>query len=300
MSDSPQAPAATVREFFFESPDGHRLAGRLFSSLSPKMAILVSSGTAYPQGFYDRFARFVAAKGAVVLTYDYRGIAGSNHGPLKGSPIEYTDWAKDQAAALDALKAKAPDLPVFHVGHSVGGNFIGFMPNQADIRRHAFVSVGSGHWMHHLRRYNPLELFFWFGFGPVHLIRHGYIKQGKLWSGTDLPPRVFRTWRRWCMKPDYFLGELKAGHLGPHQYDKVTAPIQSWLFTDDPIATAKSAPVLMSAYPNAPRTFVTRTPADYGRKAIGHDGAFRKGMEPLWQEIWDWFEQDLSTDAVTA
>ena len=294
---NPSADPIAVRELPIMTPDGYRLAGRLFEGASPRMAVMVSSGTAYPQGFYDRLARYMAAQGATVLTFDYRGIAASSSGNLKGSPIEYTDWAKDQAAALDALKAEAPGLPVFHVGHSVGGSFIGFMPNHADITRHAFVSVGSGYWPHHLRHYNPMELFFWFGFGPAHILRHGYIKQGKLWTGTDLPPRVFATWRRWCMKPNYYLGELHSGKLGPHQFDQVTAPIHSWLFSDDPIATAKSAPVLMSVYTKAPQTSTTRTPADYGRKSIGHDGAFRKGMEPLWAEILTWFEQALPAKA---
>lgn len=265
------------------------------------MAILVSSGTAYPMGFYERFARHLASRGAMVLIYDYRGIAASAPVSLKSSAIEYTDWGRfDQPAALEALKAEADGLPLYHVGHSVGGGFIGLMSNHADIRRHAFVSVGSGYWPHHHRRYNPLELFFWFGFGPVHLLRHGYIKQGKLWTGTNLPPKVYKTWRRWCMKRDYFLGEMRSGQLGPHTYDQVIAPIHAWLFTDDPIATSKSAPILMGAYPNAPQVSVMRSPEHYGRKAIGHDGAFRKGMEPLWDEILQVFDQDLSDHSPAA
>jgi len=40
-----------------------------------------------------------------------------------------------------------------------------------------------------------------------------------------------------------------------------------------------------------------KSPADYGRPRIGHEGAVRKGMEPLWQEILDWFEQGVSAKA---
>jgi predicted alpha/beta hydrolase len=29
-------------------------------------------------------------------------------------------------------------------------------------------------------------------------------------------------------------------------------------------------------------------PADFGLKRIGHEGAFRKGMEPLWDRMADW------------
>lgn len=283
-----------VSDIRFRAPDGMELAGRLYRPDRPRMAILVSSGTAYPLGFYERIARYLAQRGAVVLTYDFRGIGQSAPDTLKNSPIDYPQWGqRDQPAALETLKAEVPDLPLFHIGHSIGGSLAGFMPNHADIHAHAFVSVGSGYWPHHLRHYNPTELFFWFGLGPLHMLRYGYIRQGRLWTGTDLPPRVFRTWRRWCMTRDFFGTDLRAGKLEPQFYQDVTAPIRSWVFSDDPIATPRAARVVLDAYPNASHQMIHRTPSDYGRTRIGHDGAFRKGMEPLWQEILDGFEQTL-------
>ena len=44
----------------------------------------------------------------------------------------------------------------------------------------------------------------------------------------------------------------------------------------------------MRVYPNAPREVLVRAPADYGVGRIGHEGAFRQGMEPLWDEMFDW------------
>lgn len=279
----------------FKATDGYTLAGRLFKSASPRMAVLISSGTGYPMTFYERMARYLASRQAVVLIYDFRGIAASAPDHLKGSCIDYPQWGQlDMPAALDALKAAAPDLPVFHVGHSIGGSFAGFMSNHTDIRRHAFVCVGSGFWQHHLRHYNPSELFFWLGFGPLHLLKHGYIKQGKLWTGASLPRKVFTTWRRWCFKSGFFNSEVASGKLEPQFFSQVTSPIRSWLFTDDPIATPRASKTVLEAYSNAPNEVVIRSPADYDRPRIGHEGAFRKGMEPLWQEILDWFEQDLS------
>lgn len=282
------------RDIRFNAADGYELAGRLNIAPSPHMAVLVSSGTGYPKGFYDRLAKYMAERGAVVLTYDYRGIGDSAPDNLKGSQIDYPDWGRlDQTAALERLKREAPTLPVYHVAHSIGGSFVGFMSNHAEIKRHAFLSVGSGYWPHHLRSYNPVELFFWFGFGPVHLLQHGYIKQGKLWPGNSLPRKVFTTWRRWCMKPGFFNKELQSGRLEPQHYADVTTPIRSWLFTDDPIATPRAARTIAAALPNAPIDTVLKSPADYGRQRIGHEGSLRKGMEPLWQEILDWFDEEL-------
>ena len=284
-----------ARDIHFDAADGYRLSGRLFSGPTPHMAVLVSSGTGYPMGFYERIARFMAERGAIVLTYDFRGIAASAPETLKGSDIDYPQWGQlDMPAALDALKAAAPDLKVFHIGHSIGGSFAGFMHNHADIQKHAFVSVGSGYWPHHLRQYNATELFFWLGLGPIMLMTKGYIAQGKMWTGASLPRKVFTTWRRWCFKPDFYNGELKSGKLEPQYFSQLKSPIRSWLFTDDPIATPRAAQTVLAAYSTAPSETVLKQPSDYNRPRIGHEGAFRKGMEPLWQEIHDWFAQDLS------
>ena len=136
-----------VRDFTVPAADGYPLSMRLISAERPTVAVLVSSGTGFPKGFYGRFARHLAGRGAAVLTYDFRGIAGSRPEDLATMEMDYPDWGRlDMPAALGALIEAAPGLPVVHVGHSVGGHFLGFMPNQHRIARHAFVSVGSGWW----------------------------------------------------------------------------------------------------------------------------------------------------------
>lgn len=283
-----------VEDRIVKALDGWPLEATLFRPDAPRMAVLVSAGTGFPRGFYARFARWMAARGAVVLTYDYRGIAGSRPEDLAAMEMDYPDWGRlDMPAALKALKAAAPGLPIFHVGHSVGGHFVGFMPNQDLIGKHAFISVGTGWWGGHHRTYNPVELFFWFGLGPSHIRRHGHVKSGGWWRGADLPRGVFETWRRWCLKPAYFLDELADGRLEPQHFAQVRAPIRSWIFPDDPIATPGTAARLLEAYPNAIGDIVVRTPSDFGVKRIGHEGAFRRGMEPLWEEILDWFDDGL-------
>lgn len=287
-----------VEDRIIKASDGWPLEATLFRPTDARLAVLVSAGTGFPRGFYGRFARWMAERGAVVLTYDYRGIGGSRPDDLAAMQMDYPDWGRlDMPAALKALKVAALGLPVFHVGHSVGGHFVGFMPNQSGFEKHAFVSVGTGWWGGHHRTYNPFELCFWLGLGPSEIRKHGYVPSGKLWRGTDLPRGVFETWKRWCLRPDYFLKELADGALDPQQFDKVIAPIRSWIFSDDPIATPGTGARLLTAYPAAPVEILSRRPHDYGVKRIGHEGAFRKGMEPLWEEILQWFDEDLSAEA---
>ncbi len=281
-------PKPSAQDFIQPAADGWPLSMRLISVPEPVVAVLVSSATGYPKGFYERFARHLAGRGAAVLTYDYRGIAGSRPDDLAAMRMDYADWGRlDMPAALDALIKAAPGLPVTHVGHSVGGHFLGFMPNQDRITRHAFLSVGSGYWLGHSWPDNLIELFFWRVLGPLSLARHGYVKSGRLWTGTDLPRGVFETWRRWCLKPAYFRQELQS-ILRPNHFDAVTAPIRSWIFSDDPVANQITGPELLRVYPHAPAQVVLRDPSDYGAARIGHDGAFRRGREPLWDEVFDW------------
>lgn len=275
------------RTVSFEAADGWRLEGDLFEGTDPKAAILISAGTGFPRQFYKNLARYLADKGAVVLAFDYRGIGGSVDGDAATSGIDYPDWALDQSAAIDTLSDLSRGMPLTHVAHSVGGHFLGLIPSHAKIAKHAFVSVGTGYvGGHHLSNI-PMELYFWWGMGAYSLLRYGSIQPVGGWKGEALPPKLFRTWRRWSHKRDYFKSEL-SGPLSSNHFDQVTTPIRSWLFADDPIATPRTSASLLSCYPNAPTETVFRDPSDYGLKRIGHEGAFRPGREKLWDEIWEW------------
>lgn len=281
----------------FAASDGYELEADVYSSPNPNVAILISAGTGFPRHFYRNIANYLAGRGAIVLTYDYRGIGGSVGKDAAFSQIEYSDWGRfDAAAALEALQTAAPDLPLTHLGHSVGGHFIGLMPNHAKITRHAFVSVGTGYLGGHHLRNIPAELYFWWGIGTYSLLRYGYIKAVGGWQGEPLPPKLFRTWRRWSHRRRYFEPDLKTA-LQPQHYAKVTAPIRSWIFTDDPIATPTSAADLLKCYPAAPHEVVINTPSEVGVARIGHEGAFRKGREILWADIWNWLTSDPQINA---
>lgn len=280
----------------FQAMDGWPLKGDLYRCPQPTYAVLISAGTGFPRRFYRHMASHLAQKGAVVLTYDYRGIGDSRNGPVAGSDIDLPDWGRyDMPAAVEALTQAAPGLPVTHVAHSVGGHFLGLMPNHHKITRNAFIAVSTGYIGHHAPHYRPMEAYFWWGLGTYSLMRHGCLKPVGGWRGEALPPKVFKTWRRWSHRRTYFQTDLET-MLAPQHYDKVRSPIHSWLFTDDPIATRKASQILLQTYPNAPRNGTVKSPADLGVKRIGHEGAFKPGRERLWDEVHDWLsDADVSS-----
>ncbi|MGR3712474.1 MAG: alpha/beta hydrolase family protein [Shimia sp.] len=296
MLDQVKDSDVTCEDVTFAAEDGWELAGSLYMGPAPKMAILISAGTGFPRRFYRHAAAWFAAQGAVVLTFDFRGIGDSGATNLATNGIDYPDWGQlDMTAALDRLEAAAPGVPLVTLGHSIGGQFVGFMQNHAKITRNAFVSVGSGHWgVHHLARI-PLELFFWWGFGALELARFGQVRSGGLWGGEALPPGVFTTWRRWSGRRKYLLPDLASGRYA-HHFDDRHAPICAWVFPDDGIATPTSCSDTLGHYSDAEKHLVVRKPAELGVKRIGHEGAFRKGRERLWEELWAWMTDGTLPD----
>ncbi|MCJ8310320.1 MAG: alpha/beta fold hydrolase [Hyphomicrobiales bacterium] len=273
----------------FDTADGWRIEASLFAAQDPQCAIILSVGTGFPRHFYEPAARYLAARGAVVLTYDYRGMGGSVGDPAAFAQIAYSDWGRfDTPAAITEMSNRYPDLPLYHLAHSVGGHFLGLIDNHARISKHAFISVGTGYFGGHHKSYLLREFYFWWGLGSYSLWRHGAVERVGGWQGEPLPPKLFRTWRRWSHRKAYFQPDLKT-ELAPEHYQNVTSPIASWIFTDDPIATETAAGDILACYPNAPKQLILKAPQDYGVKRIGHEGAFRKGREALWGEIWDWF-----------
>jgi len=276
-------------EIRFDARDGYSLSGRAIMPDRPRGAVLISSGTGFPKGFYRRIALAGAERGYACLLYDYRGIAGSAPAQMRGFSADIVDWGRlDFPAALDRAAALAPDRPLFTLGHSVGGHLVGLADNAGRARAHAFVCCGSGHWGRHLAHYKPRALVFWFVYGPACLALKGYIPSGGIWGGTALPRDVFLQWRRWASLPGYLGDDLEA--IGTQYFSDLSAPIRSYLFSDDPIATKGAAQDILDIYAAAPSEIVQLTPEDVGLKQVDHAGAFRRGGEAFWPMPFDWFD----------
>ena len=277
----------------FPARDGYSLAGHVCAPRSPKAAVLISSGTGFPKEYYRRLARAGAERGFACLSYDYRGTAGSAPDDMAQCGFTIMDWARqDFPAALDRAEALAPDRPVFTLGHSVGGHLLGFADNALKPAAHAFICSGAGYWGAHDWRYRPVALSFWLVIGPLLLARRGYIASGGPWRGCALPAGVFKEWRRWAFKPRYFGDEFD--QLGPHHFDDLRAPIQSYGFTDDTLASDRSQRDLLALYSAADKTLIRLEPAEAGAEKVGHDGAFRASASDFHPRPFEWFEQFLS------
>jgi predicted alpha/beta hydrolase len=101
--------------------DGFPLAVRHFPAEGGAWAtMLIAGAMAVRQDFYAPIARFFAANGIHVLTFDYRGMGASRPAKLRGFEASVTDWAqKDMNAMLAEARKPAPHLPLLLLGHSL-------------------------------------------------------------------------------------------------------------------------------------------------------------------------------------
>ncbi len=282
-------------EFQLPARDGYLLSAKVFLPEAPKAAVLISSGTGFPKELYARFAQYGASRGYAALIYDYRGIAGSAPEDMAGFEANILDWGRlDFAAALDAAADFAPGKPLVTLGHSVGGHLLGLADNIDRASAHSFITAGTGFYGAHHWSYTPNALFFWWLYGPACLALKSYIPGGGLWGGTALPRGVFTQWRKWSQKPEYFAAFYD--EIGAHAYDRITAPIKSWSFTDDRLCTQRSAEDLLKSYSAAPHEHVRLAPEDVAAKSIDHHGAFSRSAKGFWEKPFNWFDAVLARD----
>ncbi len=274
-----------------EASDGRALGGLLFAPLVARGALCINGATGFRREFYLKFAAYCAARGYYTLVYDYRGMGVSARAPLESESARMSEWGRlDMPGALEALARRYPQLPLVTLGHSVGGQLIGCMPNQARARAHVMIATSTGYWRRQRVPFRYQALLFWKVYGPLMLQRRGYVPRGVLWGGEPLPPGVFLQWRRWCLSPAGF-GSALDEDLSDAGFAAVRAPLLSWGFTDDPIATPDAVDALLQSYANASIERRWTSPGEAGVRAIGHHGFFsERHRDVLWRAALDWID----------
>jgi predicted alpha/beta hydrolase len=270
-------------------PDGIALVFRTFrGSGAPKAAVIVPSAMGVAQKFYTQFAQWLAGQGYHVTTFDYRGIGCSAPRSLRGYAMNIFDWARqDCAAIIDRVKAQSPDLPLYWIGHSLGGQLLGLIPNRDRIDRIVTVVTGTGYWLENTWRTKSVVWWLWYVVTPLALRLAGYFPGKRLRKVGDLPHGVMAQWRRWCLNREYVVGA--EGEQVREAYASVRTPMLSLSFTDDELMSARGIKSLHGLYVNAPVEYRRIAPPEVGVKRIGHFGFFRPQFEQtLWPLVAQW------------
>ncbi len=268
--------------------DGITLAGTLYSPRNRGAlgTVIINSATAVPQVFYRRYAEYLAAAGARVLTYDYRGIGGSRPDSLHGFAATLTDWAeRDARAAFRFVKTTFGSEPFAFVGHSFGGQLIALIDDVQAAEASVLVGAQLGYWGNWPAAERARFALYWYGLVPAITRVWGYLP-GKTGLGVDLPAGVALEWARWCRHPDYLFGYRADARQRIARFDR---PTLLYAFADDTYAPADAVHAFVRMGQNPNLELRRLRPAQLGARAVGHFGFFRpRFAATLWHESKDY------------
>lgn len=274
----------------FPALDGYSLGATHFvppGSGPFSRVVLVSSGYGIPATLYARFARFLAAEGIPVLTYDYRGIGASRPPNLRGFEAVAEDWSEfDCGGAVAFLRSRYPDAELVGIAHSFGTLLVAGAPNIAEISRFVFVCAHTGYFRDYLPKYQFPMAVFWHFVMPAITRLVGYFPGRFLRLGADLPAGVALQWaarRHPHLRPEATATDVGRARSMIGRYQDVTGSALAIGFSDDAFATEAGTRRLLSGFPALHTQSLRIAPRDVGLVRIGHFGFFRRSAE---QALW--------------
>ena len=269
--------------------EGALLRGRLVRPKgTPRAAVVLHGATGAPARYYRGFAEWAATeRDMAVLTYDYRDFGASLRRPMRGSWASLADWGRhDQNAALATLARMYPDTPLWVLGHSVGGLWLGWHEAMGRVSRAITIGSGLTHVSDHPWRYQWKARVFWSP--PVRVLARtaGYLPGKLVGLGADLPRGVYEDWRRWCTTRGWHLSDVGRSLPLPDPA-RVTARLRMIAVADDDLVPPEAVWRARALYPEAMKEQKVLRPADFGLASIGHIPPFQHRNAVLWPAILD-------------
>lgn len=260
------------------------------SANTKKKVLIINSATAVSQELYRNYALFMAKMGFEVITFDYRGIAGSRPKQLRGFQASFTEWGeKDVSAVLNYAKKNYPDCSILVLGHSIGGTLIGMTSYASKID--GIINIGAQtayfkDWGRSARRLYAM----WHVLFPGLTKVIGYFPGKRLGLLEDIPKGVVDQWHARRKNPD-MVAQLGENGIQVY-YNQFKGKLLTLVIADDPIGTLPAILRIHDIFTNADKVLETVHPRDIGVTKIGHFGFFsRKFKTSLWEKTAVWFDE---------
>jgi predicted alpha/beta hydrolase len=256
----------------FHQPDG-----------VPRAAVLIVPAMGVSQKFYTPLATWLAEHQCLAATFDYVGVGRSRVGNLAGLDVNILDWARfDCDAMVTELRRLAPNCDLYWVGHSLGGQLLGLLPDSARLAKAITIACGSGYWRENTPQLRRRAWWLWYVAAPLATRVFGYFPGKRLRKVGDLPRGVMDQWRRWCLNRDYAVGV--EGQGVKEAFAAIRTPITSLSFTDDEMMSERNTNSLHGFYASARMKMTRIAPGEAGLDRIGHFGFFKQPDGPqLWK-----------------
>jgi predicted alpha/beta hydrolase len=271
--------------------DGHPLSAYCYTPAEGLRAdVVIGPAMAVPQSFYADFAAYLARHGYRVWTFDYRGMGESRSGPRRACTANISDWVeKDYEALLQHADRMPEGLPLYVLGHSLGGQVAPLLPSRSRIAGLINIAVGSGAPRHNQPKIRRSAALLWYVLTPVLCALFGYFPGAKIGVIGDVPRRAMFQWRSWCLTPDYILTGATGARAA---YASASYPVLGLTFSDDELLLESGSRMLHEAYSASDVDYRVLSPQQFDLPRIGHFGFFKSNHEKtLWPLVRDWLAQ---------
>jgi predicted alpha/beta hydrolase len=277
------------RQVIIPTKDDIAISATLFTPTEPaKAGIVINSATAVKQSYYESIADFLSKQGFLVMTYDYRGIGRSAISNSRDKRLTMQAWGeRDLVAVIDWLKLEHSALDWHCIGHSVGGQILGFAENNTFFKSVYCVSAQSGYWNHWQGFKKPRMFAMWHAVVPGLSILLGKVP-GVFLGGESLPEGIARQWAYWGRHKNYIVDP--AGRPIREGFERMQCNMKFLLIDDDlDFAPPAAVHALESYYSSAHSTIEVIRAKEHSSRPIGHFGFFRKEHENgLWHHLLEW------------
>jgi len=288
----------TTTPFRVTCADGVELGGVLLQPEQPRAIVQFNAGTGAKKEFYRPFLEYLAQHGFTCCLWDYRGSGESAPSSLKGCSYRFQDYGVyDIPGVTRFLTSTFPDLPLLIVGHSAGGQQLGFSKDLSRIKGLLGYAVSVGYMGFMPWRYSWVSRYFFSIFSPISIALTGYVAAKRFGIMEDLPKNVVREWRDWCNVPDYFFNERFYGKTVPiGLFQEYPFPVHVVWTNDDPISNKRSIPMFWKHVKSKKGiSFQCLDPQKLGADKIDHFGFFRKKFQDtIWREAVETLEHFLT------
>lgn len=274
----------SYESFWMNCKDDYQLAAQFYPAQdhTKPYPILICPATGITKNFYHAFAEWLNQQGYNVLSFDFRGIGESLHGPLKNSTASINDWGIfDIPAAIETLLDRTLAEKVIIVGHSAGGQLLGITSNYNKVAKVLAIAGSTGHVKGLKGKTKILAPVMFNVIFPISSFLKGYGATQFIGMGENLPKNVAKQWAEFCSKPGYVMNAIGKSIFEDY-HQEIQCPITSFWATDDEIATQANVKDLLRLYPNAPTKLIELNPQQHGYKQIGHMSMFKKSHQKLW------------------
>jgi predicted alpha/beta hydrolase len=182
------------------------------------------------------------------------------------------------------------------VGHSLGGQLTGLMPNCELLNGLVLVFAPKGDIYEASLKAQLQGILFMGLYMPLTISLFGYAPVRFLMTAQDLPAGVARDWIRLVFHREWIKGHFAERGEEIH-YDKIKGPILSLALDTDSLARpAACAKLLREYYGNAESELITLRVADAAEPLqLTHLGYFRKKFaDSHWSQVAGWLDRQLA------